>query len=395
MNEPALITRRRGTTIPDIVRHVWEGEGSTHGEAHNVYGMQMARASVEGIARLRPERRPLILTRSGWAGIQRYAMHWTGDNQSTWDHLKLSIQMVLTLGLSGVPITGPDIGGFGGGPTPELFARWIEVGSLFPFCRVHSMLGSPDQEPWAFGPEVEDIARKYLGLRYRLLPYLYTAVWQAAQTGAPIVRPLLFEYPDDPQTYNLDDQFMLGDALLAAPVLEGGATGRAVYLPAGEWFDYWTHERIGGGQTITVSAPLDQLPLFVRAGAVIPLWPIQQYVGEKAIDVLTLEAFWAKGEHRSLLYEDDGIRPDCDQPEAHLVSQLIIDGKAGALRRVVEAGRFKPSYARVQVHFIGLGEVPADMQVEGGRLLNRSTVDRAGELVVEIEAGPEFTLRPG
>src|SRR5574341_183480 len=143
MNEPALITRRRGTTIPDIVRHVWEGEGSTHGEAHNVYGMQMARASVEGIARLRPERRPLILTRSGWAGIQRYAMHWTGDNQSTWDHLKLSIQMVLTLGLSGVPITGPDIGGFGGGPTPELFARWIEVGSLFPFCRVHSMLGSP------------------------------------------------------------------------------------------------------------------------------------------------------------------------------------------------------------------------------------------------------------
>src|SRR5574341_2094409 len=279
MNEPALITRRRGTTIPDIVRHVWEGEGSTHGEAHNVYGMQMARASVEGIARLRPERRPLILTRSGWAGIQRYAMHWTGDNQSTWDHLKLSIQMVLTLGLSGVPITGPDIGGFGGGPTPELFARWIEMGALMPFFRVHSMIKSPNQEPWEFGLEAEAICRKYLELRYRLLPYIYTAAWQASQTGIPLVRALSFIYPHDKQTYSLDDQYLFGDSLLVAPVTDEGAVSRDVYLPAGEWYDFWTHRCIEGGSKVTVSAPLDFLPILVKAGTVLPLWPIQQYVG--------------------------------------------------------------------------------------------------------------------
>jgi alpha-glucosidase len=368
MNEPALITSRKGDTIPDHALHSWEGRGSTHAEAHNVYGMQMVRASTEGLKKLRPDQRPFIISRSGWAGLQRHAIHWTGDNGSTWDHLLLSVQMVLTLGLSGIPITGPDIGGFSGGPSPELFARWIQVGSLFPFCRVHSMIGSPNQEPWKFGPEVEAIARDYLNLRYRLLPYLYTAAWQASQTGVPIIRALSFEYPNDPHTYSIDDQFLCGDALLIAPVVTQGAVSRDVYLPEGEWINFWTHERHPGMQTITVDAPLNRLPLLVRAGSVIPMWPVQQYIGEEPVDVLTLCVYRAAGEHTSILYEDDGIRPDYERTDRHRVSRFVVTDNT--LRRSNERGSYQPPYSRIEVRWI----------------------DERGESVAAIEAAGEFEV---
>lgn len=369
MNEIALIALS-STHVPDIVEHSVESRGGTHAEVHNVYGMLMARASLEGLSQLQPDRRSAVLTRSGWAGVQRYAMHWTGDNLSTWDHLHLTIPMVINLGYSGIPITGPDVGGFSGGPSPELYTRWMQLGAFMPFYRSHSMQHSPDHEPWAFGAEVEEINRKYLELRYRLIPYIYTAAWQASQYGTPIVRSLSFAYPDEPQTYSLDDQFFFGDAFMVAPILEEGATQRTVYLPAGQWFDFWTNESLQGGQTITINGPLDTIPLFVKAGSVIPFWPVQQYIGEKQIDELLLHAYWAEGEQQSMYYEDDGESPDYMLEEKHRLSSFTLRGAgstSGSLTHIVHRGGFMPAYASCKLHIIGL-DTPESLNVSGGQL---------------------------
>lgn len=392
MNELAVITVRtmRDNYVPDEVIHHGDGRATTHAEIHNVYGMLMARASIEGLRRLRPDRRPALLTRAGWAGIQRYALHWTADNSSTWDHLLLSIQMVLNLGLSGIPITGPDVGGFGGEPTPELMARWMPVGAFMPFYRNHAMAHTRPQEPWTFGPEVEAISRKYLELRYRLLPYLYTAVWQAVEYGWPIVRSLSFMHPDDPNTYSLDDEFYFGDALLIAPVVRRGVRQRSVYLPPGEWFDYWTHQPHPGGQTTTAEAPLDMLPIFARAGATIPHWPVQQFVGEKTIDTLYLDAFVGSAEHESLLYEDDGETVHYRDEAMHRVSCLTL--RKGRLTRQIERGTYQPSYTRMMVRLIGVEDEPRKVMVKGGDLVGWDYDQAGGTLAVTLDAPDGFTL---
>ncbi|MBN1312232.1 MAG: glycoside hydrolase family 31 protein [Anaerolineae bacterium] len=409
MNEPALITGQTGQTVPGCVCHVDEAAGAAgqsaetssppktdHDEYHNIYGMLMVKASVGGLGRLRPDRRPLILSRSGWAGLQRHAIHWTGDNKSTWDHLRLSVQMVLSLGMSGIPITGPDIGGFTGGPTPELFARWMQVGAFMPFFRVHCMQGAPDQEPWEFGPEVEDISRRYIELRYRLLPYLYTAVWQTATTGAPIARPLCFAYPDDERTYSLDDQYLWGDSFLVAPVLEEGAVARSVYLPAGEWYDFWSHRQYQGGQTVDVEAPLERLPLFIKAGAIIPLWPVQQYVGEQAIDTLTLRAYRAAGEHTSLHYEDDGLCPDYELSKNHRLSHLVWRSDANSvgsrIAREIRQGQYQSPAQKAELQIIGLEDQPTSVKVHQGKLIDQRWEAGKQLLTLTLEAPEAFEV---
>ncbi len=395
MNELALLTVPTGATVPDALTHDAEGRGATHAEVHNVYGQLMARASCEGLARLRPGRRPVVLTRSGWAGVQRHALHWTGDNKATWDHLRLSLQMVLNLGLSGVPFTGPDTGGFTGNPEPELFARWMQLSAFLPFFRVHSVVGSRDQEPWAFGEVVERVCRATLEWRYRVLPYLYTAAWQATRTGAPVARAMAFEFPDDARFLSLDDQLMVGDALLVAPVLERGARRRAVQLPRGAWFDFWTGARHEGGGTVLVDAPLDAVPVFARGGAVVPLWPVQQHVGERPVDTLELLAFAAPGERVSRLYEDDGERPDADAPDGHRLSALRLVGPpALRLTHRVESGRWLPPARRVLVRFVGL-DGPAAVAAEDARVVRQAWDERRRELLVELDAPAAFGLRVG
>ncbi len=303
MNEP-VVFGPLGTTLPDFVHHDMEGRGGDHLEAHNVYGMQMARATAEGWAKLRPDERTICITRSGWAGVQRYAMGWTGDNESNWGSLWLTMPMLMNLGLCGLSNTGPDTGGFGDFATGELFTRWLQMSVFLPFLRAHTNLQSPDQEPWSWGEPYLGINRRFIELRYRLLPYLYTTFWQCAQTGLPILRPLLLDFQDDEATHSLDDQFLCGDAFLVAPVIEEGATRRTVYLPAGVWYDFWTDERFDGPARIEVDAPLERLPLFVRAGSVVPTGPVMQYVGERTVDALTLHVYPGNGE--SQLYKDDG-----------------------------------------------------------------------------------------
>ncbi|MGF1575859.1 MAG: glycoside hydrolase family 31 protein [Cyanophyceae cyanobacterium] len=309
MNEPAISDRPFGDpgTLTSPPLDAPQGsleERTTHAEVHNLYGHLMSRASCEGLQVLRPSERSFVLTRSGYAGIQQWSAVWGGDNFSAWDHLEMSLAMLCNLGLSGVAFVGSDIGGFGGNATPELFARWMQVGVLYPLMRGHTAMGTKPHEPWVFGAEVERICREAIELRYQLLPYVYTLCQGAATSGDPILRPMLYEFPGDVATYHLGDQVMLGSHLLAAPVLRPGITKRVVYLPAGEWYDWWTDSQYIGPTHILAEAPPDRLPLYVRAGGVIPLAPVMQYTGERAWDPLRLKI--APGNGDFSFYEDDG-----------------------------------------------------------------------------------------
>jgi len=309
MNEPSDFVDQTGKNQLDVISFD-NGERTTHAKNRNTFALLMAQATYEGLERLRPDARPYVITRAGYAGIQRYATMWTGDTNSTWEALALNIPMFTTLGLSGEPFVGSDVGGFIGRGNGELLVRSYQVSFLAPFCRNHKVIDGYDQEPWRFGKYYEDIIRKYLKLRYELLPFLYTTLEEAHRTGTPFFRPLLLNYQDDQSTYNIDDQFMVGSDLLVAPIMKPDVTRRLVYLPRGDWYDYWTNKKYSGGKMITVEAPLDTVPLFVRAGAMIPTAPARNYVGERPDDPLTFNIYPDdKGLANGVLYEDDGVSP--------------------------------------------------------------------------------------
>ena len=309
MNEPSDFVDQTGKNQLDVVSND-EGEKTKHAKNRNVFALLMARATYEGLERLKPDQRPYVITRAAYAGIQRYSTMWTGDTNSTWDALALNIPMFTTLGLSGEPFVGSDVGGFIGRGNGELLVRSYQIGFLAPFCRNHKVIDGYDQEPWRFGSYYEDIIRKYLKLRYTLLPFLYTTLEEAHRTGVPLFRPLVLNYQDDPNTYNLDDEFMIGDDLLVAPIVKPDVVRRLVYLPRGTWYDYWTSKQYQGGQMISVDAPLDVVPMFVRGGAIIPTGPVLKYVGEKVIDPITFSIYLDQsGSAATTLYEDDGISP--------------------------------------------------------------------------------------
>ncbi|WP_269440030.1 glycoside hydrolase family 31 protein, partial [Streptomyces clavuligerus] len=248
-----------------------EGRGGDHREAHNVYGLTMARAGYEGLRSLRPEERPFLFSRSGWAGMQRYGGTWSGDVATGWPGLRASLSLVLGLGLCGVPYSGPDIGGFDGNPSPELFVRWFQLGAFLPLFRTHAAIDAGRREPWEFGPQALECARVALAERERLRPYLVTLAHLARLTGAPYVRPVWWGAPDDRPLRDCEDAFLLGDALLVAPVLEPGVERRAVRLPRGRWYDTATERAYDGPATVTLDAPPARIPVLARAGSVIPV----------------------------------------------------------------------------------------------------------------------------
>ena len=305
-----------GKTIEGHVLHQAGGANPTgedgppieHRHFHNAYGLQMARATYEGLRRLRPDERAFVLTRAGTAGIQRYAAVWTGDNTSRWEYIAQAIPMCLNLSLSGVLLVGMDIGGFWSDGNGQLLARFAQLGALLPFCRNHSAKWSIPQEPWAFGEPFESAYRAAIELRYRCLPYLYTLCVESARSGEPIIRPLFYHYPQDEQARQVENQFLLGETLLSAPICEKDATSREVYLPAGDWFDYWSEREYHGGQVYNIAAPLESWPLFVRANSIFPQGPLMQHTAERAIDPLTIHCYMrVHGEARYTLYEDDGM----------------------------------------------------------------------------------------
>lgn len=309
MNEPADFADRGDKLKTDLVSYD-QGARTNQDKNHNLFALGMLRATREGLERLRPNERPFLITRSGYAGIQRYSTMWTGDVQASWESLALSIPMYSNLGLSGEPFVGGDIGGFVGNSTAELLTRWYEVGFLAPFCRNHKETPSNDQEPWQFGGFYEDIIRRYLKLRYRMLPFLYTLLEESHRTGMPMFRPLVLNYQNDRNVLKLDDEFMLGADLLVAPVLREGQTSRQVYLPRGDWYSFWSGQPVAGKSMIRVDAPLEIVPLYVRAGAVLPFGPEMNYVGEHPVDSIIFDAYPdADGAAAGSLYEDDGTSP--------------------------------------------------------------------------------------
>jgi alpha-glucosidase len=362
MNEPTVLGANRH--LPDYVRHDFENQGADHAEAHNVYGMLMARASREAMEKGRPEKRVFNISRAAYAGSQRYASAWTGSNRATWDHLKLSISMVINSGLSGLAFTGPDIGGFTGNTEPELYTRWLQLGSMMPFFRVHTSAETTAHEPWAFGEPYEEIARRYINLRYELLPYFYSLFAQNAENGTPILRPMFMADPSDNRLRKIEDAFMVGDTLLVAPILEKGQTQRDVCFPRGRWYDFHTSQIVQGGQTHKIEAPLDIMPIFVRAGHVIPVWTVQQYVGQMILDELHLKVYGGNGE--VTLYEDAGEGMGYAAGDYRwlyfTVKMLPTGGMSIDWRR---AGRYKPPYDGVRCEVYGIGIEPKAVQLDG------------------------------
>ena len=316
MNEPADFSGdyeiRTDFTPPADVMVRPDGEGTRALERyHNVYGHNMCRATAEAFERYLPGQRPFVLTRAAYAGTQRYAAVWTGDNHSWWEHLASMIPMVLNMGLSGFPFVGADVAGFEADATPELYSRWIEVAAFMPFFRAHTSARTRAHEPWAFGTEAEQIARYYVELRYHLLPYIYGLFHEAARHGSPPARPLLWHYPGDERTWNLNDEFLLGPDLLVAPILSPGAQARSVYLPEGEWYDFWSDELLWGPRDVIAQAPLDTLPLYVRAPSVIPTAMASRNAEDTLSGEITLHIYpgsrTAKEHSAQHLYHDDGI----------------------------------------------------------------------------------------
>lgn len=307
MNEPSVFDVPT-KTFDETVIHDDMGFQTDHRKNHNIYGMQMARATREGALALRPSERPFVLTRANYAGGQRFAAAWTGDNVSSWEHLAMSIPMCLNLSISGQPFVGSDIGGFIGNPTGELYARWLQLGIFTPLMRSHSVLDAKNKEPWEYGADFEDLNRTSIELRYRLLPYIYSAFRSSSESGIPMMRPVFFDFPNDRDALWSEYEFLFGDAFLVAPVINPGDTTRNLRLPEGEWVDFWTETVYPGKRWITVSAPIDRIPVFVKAGSVIPTQQVVQFSDESSIDPLTLEvypSFHLSGtsEH----YEDDGL----------------------------------------------------------------------------------------
>ncbi len=395
MNEPSLFVPRQSTMPGDVVHSSGlEDKPKFHAQIHNTYGSLMARAVREGLLRLRPDERPFVITRAGYAGLQRHALQWTGDNSSWWEHLWMSVPQLMNMGLSGVAWAGVDIGGFFDDCNGELLARFTEFGVFQPFCRNHSMKGTRRQEPWVFGEPYESVCREMLKLRQRLIPYLYTLFEECHRTGAPILRPLLFEYPDDETTYTLDDEFLLGSALLVAPITRPGSEHRHVYLPEGIWFHFWTGERYEGPTHILAHAPLGEPAIYLRANTALPLWCDMNHVGEKPADPLTLLLYPTEGSGESILYEDAGNGFNYRRGEyARRSVKCEVSGANIFVRLSERQSFFVPKRGSVYLEFRGVsapetvsanGE-EADWQYKGfDRKLMVSLKESADEIVVKV-----------
>jgi alpha-glucosidase len=299
MNEPASFNGQ----LPDDVQFSDDGRGANHKKIHNVYGHLMAKATFDGL-RKHDARRPFIITRACYSGSQKYATGWTGDNQSIWAHLQMAVPQLCNLGMSGMAFIGTDVGGFGSDCTKELLCRWVQVGCFSPLFRNHCNIMGRRQEPWAYDQETLEINRKYIKLHYKLLPYLYDLFWECENNGLPVIRPLIMENQQDENVREMNDEFLFGSRILVAPVVNQGQRVRSIYLPDGEWIDYWTKETLIGGRHIIKETPLDVCPVYVKSGSLLPCYPDINYVGEKEIDELTLESYSGAGKYQH--YQDNG-----------------------------------------------------------------------------------------
>ncbi len=362
MNEPASW----GQKFPDLVEAYYDGIKANHRKWHNVYGMQMSRATFEGTKKLLNNKRPLILTRAAYAGIQRYSAIWTGDNRADDESLLVGVRLVNSLGLSGMPNSGYDVGGFGGECNINTFARWIAVGAFCPFFRNHKMIDAKDSEPWSYGERVEEISRNYISLRYKIMPYLYSAFYEASTTGMPVARSLAISYTHDPMIYDgkYQNQYFFGNGLLIAPIT-GPTTITKVYLPKGnDWYDWYNDSKSAGGNEIYVETPLEKIPVFVKGSSIIPMQTLVQHAGEKPADTLFLHIYKGSENNTFVYYEDAGDGYDYQSGDFHQRDINYISSK-NELNIEKAKGNRNSKFNQIKVYFHGFGDVKS-IKVNGG-----------------------------
>lgn len=349
MNEPAV----GGSYLPDNLLFDFDGRKASSLEAKNVYGFQMARSSFEAGLQNEPARRPFVLTRSAFAGVQRYAAVWSGDNTASNDGLLSGVLLNSQMSLSGIPFVGPDLGGYIGDGNKDLFKRWMEVGVFSPYVRNHKEFFGPANEPWSYGEEAEAISKTYIGFRYRLMPYIYSKFYEASQTGMPIARSLCISYPHDEKVYDnsFQYQFLFGDALMVTPVTTDEKT-KTVYLPKGDWYNLFTDERLSGEKEITQSTPGYGIPLFVKESSVLPMQSLVQSTRDKASDTLFIHVYNGNTRNSFTWYEDAG---DGFEYTRGGYNKRIIDFDPAAKQLTIgeQAGSFLSSFKKIQVLFHG------------------------------------------
>ncbi|MCS6928644.1 MAG: glycoside hydrolase family 31 protein [Saprospiraceae bacterium] len=369
MNEPT-VSHVRSRTLPDDVLHSFERRWATHRQLHNVYGLLMTRACWEGLRRLRPEKRPFVLTRSTFSGGQRYAAVWAGEHCSSWEHLALANVQCQRLSISGFSFCGSDIGGSYGMPDGELFVRWLQLAVFHPLMRLHGSeqrqhttheaqqadVASPaaQREPWSFGDRWTMLAQKAIELRYALLPYLYTAMWKNSRDGTPVLQHAAFVDPTDPKLRDVERDFLCGDHLWVSPVVQPKVQRQLVYLPKGQWFYFWNGHLASGELFVNVLP--EQIPFFVRAGAVLPTYPVLQYTGGVAdIKELTLYVYYHNTPEAvvSHLYEDAGEGYDYQQGEFCLRTWTTISHKQSFYLRQQIEGSKPVYYKKIKIFLVG------------------------------------------
>ena len=362
MNEPAVFETG---TFPLDVRHDYDGHPCSHRKGHNVYGMQMARATNMGQQKSLPKHRPLTISRSGYAGMQRYTAVWTGDNVASWEHLKIANVQMQRLSVSGISFAGSDVGGFIGTPDAELYVRWIQLAVFHPFFRTHSSGDHGDKEPWVYDEATTDLVRKFIELRYKLLPYLYTAFWQHSSQGEPFLKPLYMIDQQDKETHFREDEFLVGDHILACPVLHAQATERTLYVPQGNWYNYWNNDLLQGPAEVQLACPLNQVPMLIRAGAVVALQPKMQYVDEFLPDQLELNIYYGVQNCRSVLYEDAGDGYEYLQGEYGLRRFVTYTQKQIFTIEQHREGQYEAGYKQFSIQIHGLPYTPVNISIDG------------------------------
>jgi alpha-glucosidase len=390
LNEPA------DNFMPDAV-YDFDGDPRSDLESRDLYALLEAQTAYQAQLELRTNTRPWNFSRSGYSGIQRYAHTWGGDEPSTFDSLRVAIEMSISMGLSGQNQFGHDTGGFLGSPSGELFTRWLEFSCFTPLFRNHSINTSSNREPWSFGEPYTTVIRQIIQRRYRWLPYLYTLFEEASRTGRPVLAPTFFYAQGDPATYTQDTDYLLGPNVLVAPVFEAGASNRTVYLPAGnDWIDYWSDARYGGGQSIVVPAPLGQTPLLIRAGAILVRGSVMPYVGAAADSTLTADVY-PSGDSSFTLYEDDGESFDFERGlflRTELHSQWALTSGQVSISRV--QGAFQPPARSWLVNIHEVPVPPAGVRLNGTPLpavTNEAGLDGMTQGWFYASAGNRLTLK--
>jgi alpha-glucosidase len=385
MNEPAVMEVPT-KTFPLDVRHNFDGNNCSHRKAHNIYGTQMARATYEGVKRFAYPKRPFIITRSAYSGAQRYTSSWTGDNVASWEHLWIANIQMQRMSISGMGFTGSDIGGFAEQPSAELYARWIQLGVFHPFCRTHSSGHHGEQEPWSFGDEVVDITRKFVELRYQLLPYLYTMFWHYVNDGVPMLKPLVYFDQLDKQTHYRTDEFIFGNQILVCPILEPNAQGRRMYLPQGNWYNYWTNEIVKGKKELWVATDFDQIPIFIKEGAIIPKYPVQQYVGQLEIPELSLEVYYKLGKEKSYVYEDAQDGYDYNKGRFSYKTFSLIGKDKELIIQQHKEGNFETLYHSFKMSLKGLPFQVKEIEIDNEKVsFEDVSFDKFNNLVIDKE----------